>query len=163
LYGGKVGAERGAQLGQRYGKHRTVDERHRRRDNAGGENDSTPSDRQLTAKLTGARFGIYDPARARVDEWLRHTAPLKNIERPDNFVVGRSSVDDGRPSSGATRSSSNRRQVTDSRRDYPRPSDLYGPWRRTGSRISGESERHRCRWFNARRRGGGIMGPADPI
>src|SRR5713226_8312730 len=79
-------------------KHRTVDERHRRRDNAGGENDSTPSDRQLTAKLTGARFGIYDPARARVDEWLRHTAPLKNIERPAHFVVGRSSVDDGRPS-----------------------------------------------------------------
>src|SRR5262245_49466926 len=39
---GKVGTERGTHLGRCYGKHRTVDECHRRRDNAGNENDSPP-------------------------------------------------------------------------------------------------------------------------
>jgi len=47
----------------------------------GPKNDSTLSARQLTTELTGARFGIDNPARARVDERLRHYGPSQTARQ----------------------------------------------------------------------------------
>ena len=69
---GKVRSEKRAQLGQRDGQRRTVNEGHRRSEHAGGEHHAAALRRDLAPERARARLGVDDAAVAWLHEGLRH-------------------------------------------------------------------------------------------
>src|SRR5262249_21010354 len=76
LYGGEVGAERDAQLGQRDREYRTVNKRHRGCKHTGSENYAAAPGWDLAAQLTRTWFGFDHTAAAWINERLRHLGSI---------------------------------------------------------------------------------------